>query len=1645
MPRLYRQGDEPVSGYRLQRQLGRGGLGEVWQAASPAGTEVAFKIVDVSDRLGIRQWRALQKLKKIRHPNLVPILSLWLRDEFGDLLLDTPGSTSFDQAPAELYLATGLGEKSLLDRLKECKEEGEQGIPVGELLTYLEDAGRGLDHLNSPKHELQAGPESLPHGNLKPQNILIVGDAAQVADFGLNALLGPAHASKQASLSTAFTAPEILEGQGTAATSDQYSLAVIYCYLRTGLLPYSRNDPDTILLEALEGRLDLTKLSPAEQEVIRQATSLKPSSRFATCQDMARELRRAVESAGTATTTLVVEPGSEAVPGHKLVRCLGRGAYGEVWEALAPGRVPVALKIIRDLDRAGGRGKQEYKALELIQRVTHNNLMELRAYWLLDKHGQVIPDEIRGRPGTPTPTTLIIASKLADKNLSQLLDEFLAHGHVGIPPLLLLDYLKQVALALDYLNSPRHKLGDRLVSIQHRDIKPDNIMLAGDVAKLTDFGLAKVVELEDTSAEIHQDSVGFTFHYAAPEVLRGRVTKWSDQYALAITYHYLRTGLLPYDKVNSAYELMMQQLEGRLDLSYLPEAERRVVARATSVIPEKRFHTCTAFIESLEMAIPADGQAPLAKAPPARQPGVLGLAGGGAGRLKRKAAAEGGLVAVAEGSPNGLPPEGNKPDRGTHHRQPIRPEDEAEHLSEAVQELEGEPLPALLKRRSTMNAIGLPNELPNTEDEIANLEEALAARPALGAPPRANGMVPGAEVQIQPVMSPALMKELREGQKQRGRRTYWPLVLAGCMLVAMVAGALGMLAIFKPRATQVAVTPTPTRVGETPVGGGSAAAETKPAQGPVNFGPNLTELPNPLLPIPPSQTHLVLGRKDPADSDLPSWLNGELDKLIAQVEKPADFAAAQEGLKPVPPAAVTGKLQAFRAEALLEGPVTDVNAAARLADEALGRGDAPAYAKYVRARAFQQQREPAKAVRLLGEAVEQDVSLHGLRKERAATIFSEGLAGLNVTADPKKLTATTTATADDLRWLRASTRFGDMAQVPAAADARLHLFLLNDNPRQHLAELRAPAARQRLRQRKQGGMLLASILQSSAAQHAERQPELAVQDYAELANLLRQEPGLNEMPPLELYQRVIKPGLDLESRVDPRSREGQAALGQLHAAKGRLIWENPYETWPFGESPYREAAKSYERAVAATPKPNPLRAEYFTWQGLCLTRLGFDKLSPEDWQQLEADAREAVTENPNYPGGWNLRGIVCYHQALRQPTAEGVQTQAREAVEAYDKAIQLAKAAGQGDENLFFYFNNRSVANVLLASYANKEERKQRLEQARQDAEQATKLASESELAWSALGIALENLAWKGYDIGQTERYPEAEAAFSRQIQLRPAEADGHLNRGRLLAKWILDDGGPASKLPEAERDLNEGIRRDSAGGADGWFWLGRIRLKEEKLPDAVAAFENAVKPAAKSYANLSRIEPLLLPKHPKEMRQVLSAALPADVEQCQARHAGALLMRGNMVKEHFKDELPAARADCDLAAKLAEQPSLKAAAYEAAAAVRFAQMRGTQQPAEFRKFRGEMIDALRSRLKVESPLPVWPAARSLATLLEAEATEETAVEKKKSLLEEALAAMRVAIDKAPAEQRAALERTRRSLQETLSRATAPPAANPGG
>src|SRR6058998_2440140 len=227
-----------------------------------------------------------------------------------------------------------------------------------------------------------------------------------------------------------------------------------------------------------------------------------------------------------------VEPGSEPIPGYKLIERLGGGGFGEVWKASAPGGLLKAIKFVYgELGTTGGddaqRAEQELKALSRVKQVRHPYILSLERYDIID--GQ-----------------LMIVMELAEKNLWDRFKECRAQGLPGIPRDELLIYMEESAEALDLMN--HH------YQLQHLDIKPQNLFLVHKHVKVADFGLVK--DLEGLQASV---TGGVTPVYAAPETFDGWVSRFCDQYSLAIVYQELLTGKRPFTGSN-VQQLIMQHL-----------------------------------------------------------------------------------------------------------------------------------------------------------------------------------------------------------------------------------------------------------------------------------------------------------------------------------------------------------------------------------------------------------------------------------------------------------------------------------------------------------------------------------------------------------------------------------------------------------------------------------------------------------------------------------------------------------------------------------------------------------------------------------------------------------------------------------------------------------------------------------------------------------------------------------------------------------------------------------------------------------------------------------------------------------------------------------------------------------------------------
>lgn len=269
-----RPGVEPYPGYHLRKKIGSGGFAEVWAAETTDGQRVALKFLPCSNgRATPQEIRALQLVRDLRHRNLVRIDRIWCHLGY-------------------IIVAMELADGSLQDMLDVCRSD--LGTPVMPELVcqYLHQAAVAIDFLNMPQHLVRGQRVAIQHCDIKPSNLLLFGDMLKLADFGL-ASLKSAQTSRRAPGGTmAYAAPEVHQGRVSDRT-DQFALAITYCELRGGRVPFPRL-PTSFRPDYQHPPPDLSMLSVKEMPIIARALSPLPTDRWPTCTEMIARLTRVV-------------------------------------------------------------------------------------------------------------------------------------------------------------------------------------------------------------------------------------------------------------------------------------------------------------------------------------------------------------------------------------------------------------------------------------------------------------------------------------------------------------------------------------------------------------------------------------------------------------------------------------------------------------------------------------------------------------------------------------------------------------------------------------------------------------------------------------------------------------------------------------------------------------------------------------------------------------------------------------------------------------------------------------------------------------------------------------------------------------------------------------------------------------------------------------------------------------------------------------------------------------------------------------------------------------------------------------------------------------------------------------------------------
>jgi serine/threonine protein kinase len=561
-------------GYEFVRRLGKGTYGEVFQGKAPGGVPVAIKVMlhKLDQAEAQRELHSLELIRELRHPFLVSTQSFFIHDE-------------------ELCIVMELADKSLRDRLKECKRSGQKGMSKRELLRYMEQAADALDFL----HE-----RDLQHRDIKPDNILIMSGFAKVADFGLARIM-PQDETMHKTLgggTPVYMPPEAWRGT-VHKHSDQYSLAATYVELRRGTPLFATADFMELARRHCEDTPDLSGLEKEEQRVLSRALAKNPHQRFESCAKFIEAL------GGGGGITGVTAPGDISIipsakgNGPRLLQRLG-GRQGEVWEAEIPGaKDKMTVTVHKNLTYAATRDL--IRNLRLLKDIEHSHLLKVHSYYVVDARGALLPENFPDNPDKGARLTMMVAAELTGDSLEQRLDRCVRETGQAMPVAEIMKYLWAVAEALDQLKEVPHQLDDQSFYVRHGSVCPGNIVTVGGEVKLA--GLASAYVVQSDPASVRAGDRDLYVAFAAPELLiKSQISSASDQCSLALAYFHLRSANLPFSGAMTAEQIMQVHNGKKLDFSALPEMEQKILTKATALDPDERYVNCQVMVSNLEEA-----------------------------------------------------------------------------------------------------------------------------------------------------------------------------------------------------------------------------------------------------------------------------------------------------------------------------------------------------------------------------------------------------------------------------------------------------------------------------------------------------------------------------------------------------------------------------------------------------------------------------------------------------------------------------------------------------------------------------------------------------------------------------------------------------------------------------------------------------------------------------------------------------------------------------------------------------------------------------------------------------------------------------------------------------------------------------------
>ncbi len=270
--------------YRPTSLLAKQGQKRVYLAQSTTLRPSRLSVIKVFmvKRLGLHPsnerknfLQATQSLKQLRHPHLLPIIDVGIKDGWPYVIMDYAENGSLRQ---------------------HMDQQAPTLLPIKEILALVEQIGSALDYLKR---------QNIVHGAVKPENILFTKDQqAQLADISplIPSQINTPRISAATKLDP-YQAPEQRMGQ-KSAHSDQFALSCIAYELLTGQQQFANQEASSqqIFTDTVPPTQYKRKLPPEAEQVLHKGSARLAEERYISIKAFCYALRAAFEPTIANTT-----------------------------------------------------------------------------------------------------------------------------------------------------------------------------------------------------------------------------------------------------------------------------------------------------------------------------------------------------------------------------------------------------------------------------------------------------------------------------------------------------------------------------------------------------------------------------------------------------------------------------------------------------------------------------------------------------------------------------------------------------------------------------------------------------------------------------------------------------------------------------------------------------------------------------------------------------------------------------------------------------------------------------------------------------------------------------------------------------------------------------------------------------------------------------------------------------------------------------------------------------------------------------------------------------------------------------------------------------------------------------------------------